>query len=101
MKKKQKTVSILPAIQKREYRKLLNENKGKTPSFSKSLIIVQHMDLVEGEELTEAQLLTIGSAIKNMLDAPTINSITKEQLRTVIRFLWNNLFEWEDIANDN
>lgn len=41
-------------------------------------------------------------AINKMLEAPTINSINKDDLRACIAWLWNLVFKLEDInENDN
>lgn len=82
--------------QQERYCEVLNDNPKKMPNLGTALALVQNINLAEGVDLSDEQFCTIGAAIKVMLDAPTINSITKEQLRTVIRFLWNNLFEWEE-----
>jgi len=43
-----------------------------------------------------------GLAIKTVLEMPTLNSITKDDMKTVIDFLWNEIFEFkksEDLNN--
>lgn len=37
-------------------------------------------------------------AIHDALEMPTHNSITKEAMIDVIKWLWNQLYEWEDEA---
>ena len=36
-----------------------------------------------------------GFAIRMVMDMETINSITKEDMRNVTRWLWNRCFVWE------
>lgn len=79
---------------------ILNRYENGIPSLSRAFRIIDNIDIIEEMELSDKQLVTVGAAIKTMLDAPTINSINKEQLRRVIRFLWNMLFEWEENNGD-
>ena len=82
--------------QQKEYKKILDENNKTMPRQGTAFALVKNIGLAEGVDLTDEQFATIGAAIKVMLDATSIMSITKEELRTVIKFLWNNLFEWEE-----
>jgi len=82
--------------QQKRYCEVLNDNSQATLKQGIAFGLIDNIELTEGIDLTDEQYETIGAAIKLMLDAPTINSITKEKLRAVIRFLWNNLFEWEE-----
>lgn len=86
--------------QQKEYKKILDENNKTMPRQGTAFALVKNISLAERVDLTDEQFATIGAAIKVMLDATSIMSITKEELRAVIRFLWNNLFEWEENDGD-
>lgn len=72
---------------------ILERYSGKKLPLSRAFRIIDNIDLVTYSELTDKQLIVIGEAIKTLLNAPTIMSVNKEQLRQTIRFLWEFVFE--------
>ena len=47
---------------------------------------------IDSDEYTDEEK---GFAIRMVMDMETINSITKEDMRNVTRWLWNRCFVWE------
>jgi len=74
---------------------ILERYSGKKLPLSRAFRIIDNIDLVTYSELTYKQLIVIGEAIKTLINAPTIMSVNKEQLRQTIRFLWEFVFEEE------
>ena len=50
---------------------------------------------IDSDEYTDEEK---GFAIRMVMDMETINSITKEDMRTVTKWLWNRCFVWEGDA---
>lgn len=72
---------------------ILERYSGKKLPLSRAFRIIDNIDLVTYSELTDKQLIVIGEAIKTLINAPTVMSVNKEQLRQTIRFLWEFVFE--------
>lgn len=74
---------------------LLYENSSMhNPTWAQSMsifILLKHL-----KEPTEDELITVGAAIKNVLEMPTHNSITKKDMLNAIRFLWNQIYEFTE-----
>lgn len=74
---------------------LLYENSSMhNPTLAQSMsifILLKHL-----KEPTEDELITVGVAIKNVLEMPTHNSITKKDMLNAIRFLWNQIYEFTE-----
>ena len=47
---------------------------------------------IDSDEYTDEEK---GFAIRMVMDMETINSITKEDMRKVTKWLWNRCFVWE------
>lgn len=50
---------------------------------------------IDSDEYTDEEK---GFAIRMVMDMETINSITKEDMRNVTKWLWNRCFVWEGDA---
>lgn len=82
----------------KELHKLLDDSVGKYISIYNSILICQNLSKIEN--LTENELLVAGNAIKNVMDMPTHNSVTKKDMLNIIKFLWHQIYEYEEVSND-
>ena len=63
------------------------------PSLRDSIVIVSNIELLDDfEELTDLEIFIVGYAVGNILQMPSVMSIPKEKLRSIIRFLWSGLY---------
>lgn len=66
------------------------------PSLRDSLIIVDSANLIENlSYLDDNQMLVFGYAVYNVLNMPTMMSITKEKLKTLLGLFWKNTFQFD------
>ena len=63
--------------------------------ISKACAIFENIDSPDFTDLEK------GEAIYEVLKMPTHNSITKDKMLSVINWLFDKVFEWEDEENDN
>lgn len=79
-------------------RKMISDSAGKDIPLYKSILICQNLSKIENP--TENELIAAGSAIKNLLDMPTHNSISKKDMLSIIKFLWHQIYEYEEEPNE-
>ena len=61
---------------------------------SKACAIFENIDSSDFTELEK------GEAIYEVLKMPTYNSITKDKMLSVIKWLFDKTFEWEETENE-
>ena len=61
---------------------------------SKACVIFDNIDSPDFTDLEK------GEAIYEVLKMPTHNSITKDKMLSVIKWLFDKVFEWEEIENE-
>lgn len=79
-------------------REMISGSAGEEISFYKSLFICKNISRIENP--TENELIAAGSAIKNLLEMPTHNSISKKDMLNIIKFLWYQIYEYEEEPNE-
>lgn len=62
--------------------------------ISKACTIFENIDSSDFTELEK------GEAIYEVLKMPTHNSITKDKMLNVIKWLFDKVFEWEETENE-
>lgn len=75
-------------------RKLMQTEEENRMKISKACTIFESIDSPDFTDLEK------GEAIYEVLKMPTHNSITKDKMLSVIKWLFDKVFEWEETENE-